>query len=86
MILANLLPEARGVALLHALDAQTVAPGDIFHLFAIGGGLEAVSIPAAHVSHIDAQHPQQAVAFARRDFAQRADGSSHGLIVIGLRT
>ena len=83
-ILANLFPEAGGIALFHALDAQTIAPGDIFHLSAIGGGFEAVSVAAAHVRHVDAQHPQQAVAFTRGDFAQRADGSFHGFVVIGL--
>ena len=54
-------------------DAGAVAEGDLFHFAALGVGGKLVAIAAAHVRHIDAQDPQQAVAFAGRDFAQRAE-------------
>src|SRR5690349_5239669 len=58
VVLPNLFPEAGCVALFHAFDAQLVAAGNVLHLPTIGSRLEVIAIAAAHVRHVDAQHPR----------------------------
>jgi len=69
VIFTNQLPESSGIALLHALNAGKIANGDLLHLAFFGVSLEAIAITAAHVRHVYAEHPDQAIALARRDIA-----------------
>src|ERR1700722_254024 len=72
MIFLNQIPEAARVAGFHATDTSSIAEGDLFHLAMFGSGGKRVAITAAHVRHVDAEDPQEAIAFARRDLAERA--------------
>ncbi len=70
--------------MIDTLDAILVPLGDGRHGSLIGASTVTIAIAPAHVRHVDAQHPKQAIAFARRDISQGVEKLLHVLVCLGL--
>src|ERR1039458_2787867 len=71
--LADQIPEAACIQRVEALDAPLVARAHFLHRAFARDGCEAIAIARPHVRHVDAHHPEQAVAFALAQLAQRLE-------------
>ena len=83
MLFLHQRPVAVGVPRVEALDAAAIALGHLLHDALPRHGREGVAVARALVGHIHAEHPQQAVGFARGQFAERAEEAAHVFIVLG---
>src|SRR5207249_1976082 len=65
------------------IDPPAVARGDFEHQTLIGVSGEWIAIAPAHMSHVDAQHPEKALALARRHIAEGAEEAAYIVVVLG---
>src|ERR1043166_6268394 len=73
LVLLDQFPETTCVAGFHALDSRVVAARHLFHLVLVRSGLDGIAIAAPYVGHVDSEHPQQTIAFARGEIAEGAE-------------
>ena len=69
VILPHQIPEPARVAGFDVANALPIPLCDDFHFALAGGRGQIVAVAAADVSHVNAQYPQEPIAFARRDFS-----------------
>ena len=79
--LLHQLPEAFCVTGDDPIDPPAVARGDVKHQPLIGVSGEWIAIAPAHMSHVDAQHPEQPAALARRQIAEGAEEAAYIFVV-----
>ena len=60
-----------------------VAFGNLGHDALVGMRGKTVVIPRAHVRHVDAQNPEETIAFARGHLAQRFQKALHAIVILG---
>src|SRR5215831_18868350 len=60
-VLADLIPEAAGIAHADALDTALVTSSDLVHDPLIGHGGKGILVTRPHVRHVHPQYPEQSV-------------------------